>query len=303
MIRNCYETFDEAFGSILGRLLYAPDFECNPRGMGRVRESLAQTFVVNDPRSRVLSSPTRNASYGFGVGEFLWYWQGKDDLETMLYYNRRMGAFSDDGKTLNSAYGKLLRCLDSSLVSQWETVVRELAVDPDSRRAVMTIFRRSNLLGAVENGSKDVPCTLSLQFFIRDGALNLHTVMRSNDVMWGLTYDLFSFTLLQECMLLDLRRAYPDLKLGRYFHTAGSLHLYERHWGQAEKIISETKVQRSSMEPITSLEHLRWLCDDEHLLRTGSRDSIEIAKYTGGLRWMAAQLNDFRRKRDDERAA
>jgi hypothetical protein len=83
--------------------------------------------------------------------------------------------------------------------------VAELLKDHDSRRALVLINRANDQIYAVDHGSKDVPCTLSLQFFVRDNKLHLHAHMRSNDVFWGLTYDLFSFTMLQEVMMLELR--------------------------------------------------------------------------------------------------
>ena len=47
--------------------------------------------------------------------------------------------------------------------------------------------------------------------------------MRSNDVWWGLPYDVFQFTQLQ----LTLARLL-DVAPGEYTHMVGSLHAYER---------------------------------------------------------------------------
>jgi thymidylate synthase len=212
-----------------------PEHESSPRGM-KTRERLSTTLVLTNPRARVIASAARGVDYSFAAAEFLWYWEGREDLEFLTPYNKRIAEFSNDGRTLNSAYGK--RIFDRpSRNSQWVKVVDELVMNPDSRRAVLEVFRHEDLW----DGNKDVPCTLSLQFFIRDGLLNLHVVMRSNDVFWGLPYDAFSFTLLQECMLLALRDAGLSIELGTYTHTVGSLHVYERHFKKVEEILEEGK--------------------------------------------------------------
>lgn len=308
------DTFDQLFCLLLHELDMRPGHICSPRGQ-KVKENLAVTMELRNPRARLISAPTRKADYGFGVGEFLWYWSGKQDLETILYYNKRASMFSNDGETVNSAYGYRLRKRPvfagvdwqehGSGASQWETCVKTLLDDPDSRRAVMLINLPEDEREAVFFGSKDVPCTLSLQFFVRDGKLDLHVLMRSNDVMWGLTYDLFSFTLFQECMLLELRQneKFRDLELGTYFHTAGSMHLYERHFEQAKQIVDEyTKMgeMRGPMSPLLSLEDLDKVLEMEDLLRTEPRTSIPTTGVDGAAHWMVRQLESHRRKRDQE---
>jgi thymidylate synthase len=315
MPANLYEadSFEHIFSQVAENIGTYPEFESSPRGQ-KIRETLAPTIVLTDPRARLTNNPARKADYGFGVGEFFWYWLGKQDLGSMLYYNKRMGNFSDDGFTLNSAYGHRTRhkLISVSAVNtfderstQWDAVKKTLLDDPDSRRAMLIIGNAEDYTKGAYHPSKDLPCTLSLQFFIRKNKLYLHTTMRSNDAIWGLTYDLFSFTLLQECMLLELQKAgMKDLELGSYSHTAGSLHIYEHHFQMASDIVrcyvSKDFTMAAPMEPI-SLEELASLADDEEALRTGKVAVIGEDRYSGGIRFMAEQLNVHRRKRDGER--
>jgi thymidylate synthase len=71
----------------------------------------------------------------------------------------------------------------------------------------------------------------AIQFLVRDGALECLAFMRSNDVIWGLSYDLYILTMLQELMASEL-----GLELGRYTHVATSMHVYDHHLAMAEKI-------------------------------------------------------------------
>ena len=67
--------------------------------------------------------------------------------------------------------------------------------------------------------------------------------MRSNDIIFGLCNDVFTFSLFQQLMLNELNYRGAKVGLGTYNHHAGSLHLYERHYKMADKILSETTVQ------------------------------------------------------------
>jgi thymidylate synthase len=317
-MRNMFSnTFDDLFAQVVHEIYKYPEYECKPRGQV-VKELIAPTIELVNPRARILASPQRAADYGFGVGEFFWYWLGKQDVESMLYYNKRMGQFSDDGFTLNSAYGYRTRqqtfvamqwAPDGTRLydqtTQWHAVKKTLIEDPDSRRAILIIGKAEDYTLGAFKPSKDLPCTLSLQFFIRNNKLHLHTSMRSNDAFWGLTYDLFSFTLLQECMMLELREAgMKDLDLGFYSHTAGSLHIYDRHFAQASAIadtyLSQGVIAAGPMAPL-SLKELALLAEQEEALRTGKVKQIDTAQFSSGVLWMAEQLNAHRRKRDGER--
>lgn len=120
--------------------------------------------------------------------------------------------YMDDG-ILHGAYGSRIHGSLSSIVSL-------LNRDPSSRQAVLTIYSSANDL---DRQRKDIPCTLSIQFFCRDGKLLARTSMRSNDVFLGLPYDLVQFIALQSAVATAL-----DLPLGAYSHAVGSMHAYTR---------------------------------------------------------------------------
>lgn len=312
-------SFDEIMRDLTDDFNY-PDFVCRPRG-NEIKEILVPRLVLTDPYNRIITNSARKANYSFAVGEFLWYWRGSESLDEMTYYNKRMSSFSDDGVTLNSAYGKRIRQDRAGLISvdtgvpmmqtvdksQWEVCVKTLSDDKDSRRALLLINEPRDQFKAAFHGSKDVPCTLSLQFFIRENRLHCHANMRSNDVHWGLTYDLFSFTLFQECMLLELQKVYPNLTMGRYFHTAGSLHIYDHHYDLTERMYNEyRKCERTQpMAKLDNLEDLDKLMELEESLRVEGKVSRillnELADGNKTIAWMAYQLTANREKRDEEK--
>lgn len=120
---------------------------------------------------------------------------------------------------------------------------------------------------------------------------------------------------MQECMALDLQRydQFKSITLGKYYHTVGSVHLYERHFGMAEEILGEysskkqaddlnwaRKIGCPTMEPLLDLKELDRLSRDEELLRKNEIAAVESATYGGCLPWMADRLNEHRKKRDQE---
>ena len=110
---------------------------------------------------------------------------------------------------------------------QLDDVAELLRRDRDSREAVATIWRAGDIVG----GQAHNLCTISLQFLVREGALDLLVTMRSNDAWYGLCYDLFQFAQVQLTMARCL-----GVPAGRYFHTAASMHLYDRHWAAASEL-------------------------------------------------------------------
>lgn len=294
------DSLEKLHKKIVSDLLNDPEHTPNPAGRGKVNEVLGATIVLTDPRNRLITSAARKANYAFGVGELCWYLRGDSDLGTMAYYNRRMEAFSDDGKTLRSAYGARIFNSRFGELSQFDLAQAELLHDPDSRRAVVHINEDNDLFVACTSGTKDVPCTLALQFFVREKKLHLHVTMRSNDVIWGMAYDVFSFTFIQEAMLEKLRLGGMELELGEYYHTAGSLHLYERHLEMAKQISKERQVVPVAMDPIGE-EGFKTLLGWEEDIRTGIYDDAQTIIFpTASIGWMCEQLMKHRKKRLSE---
>lgn len=183
---------------------------------GEIRgEILNAITVIKDPTRNILKSKIRNLPMRYAIGEMLWYMSGNNELKEIQKYTKGWDRMSDDGETVNSNYGHCIRFKYG--FNQWEFVKDELGINPNSRRAIIHIKEAS------DEDSKDVNCTVCLQFFIRDNKLHLTTYMRSNDLWMGFPYDVFQFTNMQVLMSMEL-----GVGIGTYTHIAGSLHLYER---------------------------------------------------------------------------
>lgn len=194
----------------------------NPSRDGAVKgEILNAVTVISDPTRGLVQSKIRNLPMRYAVGELMWYLSGNKDLSAIQNYTKAWDRMSDDGKTVNSNYGWCIKYKYG--FDQWEFVKDLLTKDPLSRQAVIHIKTADN------TPSKDVNCTVCMQFFIRDNLLHATVYMRSNDIWMGFPYDVFSFTALQCKMAMEL-----GVGIGAYTHIAGSLHLYERDGSNAK---------------------------------------------------------------------
>lgn len=201
-----------------------PDYVAKPRGM-EVREVLSGHYEV--PMPAYLDLNARKINVPFMFAEAAWIISGSNRLEDITPYMKVYANFSDDGVFLRGAYGP-------KVVDQLGYVVDAIEKDNDTRQAIINIWRER------PGVSKDIPCTLSMQFIMRDGILNMITTMRSQDIVLGFTYDVFTFSMVAKAVQLLLKERGIECDLGYLFLNVGSMHIYERHYGEGNIWINET---------------------------------------------------------------
>jgi thymidylate synthase len=231
------------FGSIWCELLhklYREGRRVSPRQQA-VQELIGVHFVLQNPRHNVLVHPARNLNHRFMLAEWLWMWFGRDDVATIAQYNKQIAQFSDNGINFNGAYGVPIK-------KQWPRLLETLRADPDSRQAVLAIYQPPT------TPTKDVPCTIALQFLVRRGRLETVAIMRSSDIWLGLPYDVFNFTMLGQCLAAQL-----GVRPGPLTMHLGSSHLYERDFDAAERVLSDPENFESISSPVLETPPPDWL--------------------------------------------
>lgn len=192
---------------------------------GASKELNNYMFTVDDIEDNIVTLKTRDISLPYLIGEMLWYWQSRNDTEFIGKFAPLWKNITDDGVTNNSAYGYILQ--QKYGFNQLETIIDLLKEDPTSRRAVLNINVPNKNVGPTH----DEPCTIALNLFIRDGKLNCTGIMRSNDVIFGLTYDITYFTQIQKYVASRL-----NVPVGSYTHFATSMHFYDKDYDKIVKI-------------------------------------------------------------------
>ena len=270
-----FSNFSQAYYELIKDVYLSPDHISAPRGQ-KIKEKLGVTFKIKNPRDRLPYLRERDFSISYYVAESLWYLTGNNSTAWISNYSSFWKNISDDGVTANSAYGsRIFKPHDrvcknlSQNWTQWDYVIDELCRDHDSRRAVIHIRSPQDSILA----SKDVPCTLSLQFFLRDDLVHMVVSMRSSDLIFGIAYDVPAFTLFQEMLANDLSaRLSRKIGLGEYTHMSNSLHIYDRHFEMCDRILSsgyqlsthEVPLMPRSSVPLHDLSRFESACRDSN---------------------------------------
>lgn len=263
---------------------------CSPRGM-KVIEIEDYCFELH-PRNMFCSFDARNLSTKYLVGELAWYFTADRDDRRIEYYSKFWNELRNEKPPFyNSNYGYYI-----FEENQIDYVLSCLIGDKDTRQACIIINRKEVSMSE----SKDKLCTYSISFRIRDNKLNMSVNMRSNDVIFGTTVDVFQFLVLYDYVLKILKyQIYPDLEVGRYFHKADSFHIYERHFDMMDKIVSEHKWQDIECpELINGMEAImlnQFLPGYESEIRLGETNSMlpKIKPEYKFTQWCVDQLNPF----------
>lgn len=216
------ETIKEAYTEAVNQLLSQKEM------IGNTKELNNCCIIVHNPTTKDLCFGKRKPSLKYLNAELNWYWSGDNSCEEIGKYASMWLKLTDDGKTSNSAYGYIL--FKKYGFNQLEQIIELLKKDKNSRRAVLNISDPT--LNRI--ATKDMQCTMSIQFLVRNNELQETVYMRSNDIYFGFPYDYVFFVSLGEYVAKKL-----NLKLGLYTHHATSLHMYERDFNKFDIDLDE----------------------------------------------------------------
>lgn len=230
----------EALPSILAHVMMDGE-EVGTRQGERSKEILMPRIALWRPWEREVLVPGRKASLPAQIAETMWVLAGRNDVEWLSHYLPRAAEFSDDGKVWRGGYGPRLRRWDVTdthhkdlYLDQIEHVVRLLNNERGTRRAVMSIYDPA--LDSPQG--KDIPCNNWISFISRLGKLHMNVATRSNDVMWGWSgINQFEWSVLQEIVA-----HLTGNQIGTLTFNVTSMHVYEKHWDKALKIVDKDPV-------------------------------------------------------------
>lgn len=228
------ETTHEAYLRALSDVFIDYQYRSAPRGQA-IKEIVDYGFTVLHPTAdpiRTYDEERNKVIADYTKLECELYDSGTNRLEDFEKASSFWRKIANEDGTINSAYGYLIwKNKSCGGWTPWEWARLSLAADKDTRQAIL----RFSLPEHSIYGVKDFPCTMHGNFLIRNNELHLTIVMRSNDLVLGLVYDLPWFCSLLDRMVAELKPTYPELVKGTYTHIAHSMHIYDR---------DETKVGR-----------------------------------------------------------
>ncbi len=110
-------------------------------------------------------------------------------------------------------------------------IIPLLKKDPNSRRAVVTTW---NPLQDSNVYNKLVPGLMMIDFKLRDGKLNLTSVVRSNDMFFGWSANIYQLFVLQKYVMEKL-----DCKIGSLSTFSTSAHIFGDQFSDIKKVLSK----------------------------------------------------------------
>ena len=210
------------------------------------REILFHHICIEDPTALTIAPPLRRFKPVYAIAEWLWYLSKDKNVKNIGKFAETWLNIQDEQGEAESNYGEYIFGEQTGLLgTQWRWVTQELLRDRDTRRATISINQPYHK----NKNPLDYPCTNNIHFFIRDNQLHLGVNMRSNCAIFGFCNDVWTFCMFQQLMLNELNDCGANLTLGRYYHSAGSFHVYERHWKMQDTILANYRKNNTGNYP------------------------------------------------------
>ena len=230
------KSLSEAYLQLLRRVWFTPDHISAPRGQS-VRETLFYRFCtpIGQEIKITTKSESRNAKLvRYFANELELYKSGTLSADEFGKIGKIWKSIANIDGTINSNYGYLAfhakeagseKYALGTTDTHWNWCLDSFRRDLDTRQAVIHFSRPRHLF----IGNKDQVCALSMQFFVRDGVLHAAWTSRSNDAVFGTSFDAMWALWLCRKMQADLaERSIVTASLGTLSYMAHSLHIYER---------------------------------------------------------------------------
>jgi thymidylate synthase len=217
-----FKTFEEAFLQITKLIIDNPEYTTSSR-IGDVQEISGLSYEVEDLRSyQFQNEQIGRLDYNYADAFYRWMINGCTDSTELIEKYPNITKFMEKPKSdqlpenFNTFYGP-------RILSQLPIIEKELREKPDTRRAVIMILDSEDLNLLDKNESLEFPCTDSATFFIRNGKLNVHVHMRSQNMGQVIKLDMYlwgKFT----CELAERLNIEP----GKFSSSVVSAHVFKK---------------------------------------------------------------------------
>jgi len=290
--------------------------ETSPRGK-RTKELHPTTAFIQDPRRRILSNHGRVINLPFALVEAIQIVTGQNDAQALRFYNSSIIDIQGDGprgtpnwqdhvERFNAAYGERLRNFDGpgGGTDQLKHVIETLKRDPDSRQA--SIVLSHPYYDNYENNTTDRACNVYAHAMIRNNRLDWLQIIRSNDAIWGIPYNMVQWSHVQEWVVASL-----DIQMGTLFIIQDSFHVYEDKYDECRAVHGFDMYKYLEMIPLrmeASETVAACLSEAERNVRSGLNYKIPefrrledlVGPYWRAVIGVLQAFRQFKRGYDDE---
>lgn len=198
---------------------------------GSGQQAYDVTYTLVSPLNRV-HNIRKPVALRYLCRELLAYFNGSLNVNDGLAQASSMWkSLADENDEIASNYGYYVFHQKVPVYknkTQYEWVIANLLKNLDSRKAFININQTEHK----KMESKDFPCTLGMQFFVRHKHLCCVVASRSTDIYTGLPYDIAFFAFVTELVYKDLKQKFgeknKDLKLGYVSMKTNFTQIYDK---------------------------------------------------------------------------
>jgi thymidylate synthase len=177
------------------------------------------------------------------IAEQVWFLTGSRRPEDFLtQFTKIWDDFSEIDGVVTAAYGYRWRHYFGR--DQIKSLINLLTKEPSSRHAVVVTWDPATDGLNPNRKRKNVPCPYTFVVNIIGGALHMHNIVRSNDMILGFPHDVGGFAFLQHMLAQKL-----GVKVGKYTHSISNAHIYDIHYDAAKEL-----AKRKHVHPNINLE-------------------------------------------------
>ena len=232
--------FDHAYRELIQRILTDGYEERNARTGHVVRALPGATLEVASgfPLLTLRRIPLR-----VFIAEQVWFLTGsRRPEETLRQFTKIWDDFTNVNGVIPAAYGyRWRRHFGRDQIAE---LIALLERDPSSRQGVVVAWDPAADGLSPLHPRKNVPCPYTFTVNILGGALHMHSILRSNDMMLGCPHDVAGFALLQRMLAARL-----GVRPGKFTQSISNAHIYDIHFDAAR-----TLIEREHEHPEIELE-------------------------------------------------
>ncbi len=266
MQRKLNTDFTEVYYNVLKHVKDEGQWQDNARTGTKVLATFGYSFRW-DMNFMPLSSG-RKMHLTTMAAEVAWMLSGSTSIQWLKKYTKIWNAFADDKDEIPTAYGHRWR--HSFGVDQIQNIIDKLTEDPSSRQQVLMSWdaRCDNVVPAA-----NIPCPFTAVIAIINGKLNIHLTLRSNDVFYGLPYDVGMYTFLGQAFASEL-----GVEVGELFYSIAHAHIYENQMDAVEEMLTD-KVTQGPQYKVELRASITDIISDKSVFVRHVADIYEQLKY------------------------
>lgn len=222
--------FDKTYQEMLKRIMKEGVAEVNKRTGHEVRAIPGLHFSHDIGRDGFPLLTLRKIPVKMFVAEQVWFVSGaRKPADFLRDFTKIWDVFTNPADVVTVAYGYRWRKHFGR--DQLGLLVKHLKQDPTSRHGVVVTWDPSadGLGGTIK---KNVPCPYTFTVNIIGGRLNMHNIVRSNDMVLGFPSDVAGFALLMMKLAQKL-----GVEPGVYSHSISNAHVYDNQYAAVKEML------------------------------------------------------------------